>query len=68
MCAWNKKSIRVNADGSQKVVYLKKISYVCDISDNGKKLTQPKIYFFSTNNTDTCKGNITEGQINLGQE
>ena len=56
------KSIRVNADGSQKVVYLKKISYVCDISDNGKKLTQP------TNNTDTGKGNITEGQINLGQE
>ena len=67
------KCIKINANGSQKVSYTKKTYYVCDISDNGKKLKQPKISFSSLSNKDTGKGDIniitsTEGQIYLGQE
>ena len=67
------KHIKINADGSQKVSYTKKTYYVCDISDNGKKLKQPKISFSSLSNKDTGKWDIniitsTEGQIYLGQE
>ena len=61
------KCIKINADGSQKVSYTKRTYFVCDISDNGKKLKQPKISFSSLSNEDTGKGDIkittsTEGQ------